>query len=119
MYTEESSFYIDYKFDIELSKLSEELENDIILQIGKSIRTLPKKDYSHQYIGGVSFIGGEPTYFMIEYLNEQKRELVLLKLTIVDVDVYLDLMNLSKTIKNDSKTIKRRRRNTTKVNNQK
>jgi hypothetical protein len=118
MYTEESSFYIDYKFDIELSKLSEELENDIILQIGKSIRILPKKDSSHQYIGGVSFIG-EPVYFMIEYINEYNREAVLLTLTIIDVDVYLDLINLSKTIKNDSKNITRRRRNTVKVDNKK
>jgi hypothetical protein len=118
MYTEETSFYIDYKFDIELSKLSEDLENEIIRQIGKSIKTLPKRNYTTQYIGGVSLIG-EPVYFMIEYINEYNREAVLMKLTITDSDTYLDLINISKTIKNDSKNIKRRRRNTVKVDNKK
>jgi hypothetical protein len=116
MSTEENEFYVDYWFDVELSRLDGALAKDIMRQLGKIMRTLPEKEDVSQVIGGVSLIG-EPVYFMVEYLNERNYEPVLEKLSIVDVDTYLDLMNLSKTIKNDPQTIKRRRRNTTKVYN--
>jgi len=118
MSTEENEFYVEYWFDVELSKLDSSLANDIMRQMGRTVRTLPKRNYVTQVIGGVSLIS-EPVYFMIEYINEHNQDTLLLKITITDVDTYLDLMNLSKTIKNDSKTIKRRRRNTVKVYNKK
>lgn len=118
MYSEEVSFYIEYWFDVQLNKLDKSVADNIMHQIGKSIRSLPKKNSSSQLIGGVCLIK-EPVYFMIEYMNEHNYDTLLLNLTITDVDTYLDLMNLSKTIKNDSKKIKRRRRNTIKVDNKK
>lgn len=113
MYTEEDEFYIEYQFDLELSRLNKRVADDIMLQVAKSVRTLPIRDGKTQLLGGVCLIG-EPTYFMVEYMNESDYYPLLLRLTITDVDTYLDLMNLSKTIKNDTKRIKARNRATTK-----
>lgn len=109
MYTEDDEFYIEYQFDVELSKLNKNVANDIMFQVAKSIRTLPIKNSITQLIGGVCLIG-EPTYFVVEYMNEKNYYPMMLKLTITDVDTYLDLMNLSKTIKNEPKRIKGRSR---------
>jgi hypothetical protein len=113
MYTEEDEFYVEYQFDLELNRLNKRVADDIMLQVAKSVRTLPIRDGKTQLLGGVCLIG-EPTYFMVEYMNESDYYPMLLRLTITDVDTYLDLMNLSKTIKNEPKRIKARNRPTTK-----
>jgi len=120
MSSEEIEWYVEYRFDMEMDKLDKPIADDIARQVYSAIRSnsLPQRDSVSQLLGGVCLIG-EPTYFMVEYMNEKNYCIILLNLTITGVDTYLDLMNLSKTLKNDSKNTNRRRRNTVKINNKK
>lgn len=118
MSTEEIEFYIEYGFDVELVKLNRNVADDILFQMSRVVEKLPKNNKKEQYIGGVSLKDNNPTYFMVEYWNAFSDPVYLMKLYIIDVDDYLDLINLNRTIKNELQRTKKRRRAKIKGDNQ-
>lgn len=117
MSSEEVEFYFDYRVDAKLNHISVALDKDITEKISKAVveNRLNKTKGVTDVIGGVSFAEKEPIYFMFEYLNEGY--ILLCDFHIVEVDTYLDLINLSKAIEYESKKIRKRSRKKVKVDN--
>ena len=118
MSLEEIEFYFDFRVDAKLNHVSVALDKDITEKISKAVigNRLNKTDGVTDVIGGVSFVEKEPIYFMLEYLNEEY--ILICDFHIVEVDTYLDLINLSKSIEYESKKIRKRSRKKVKSDNQ-
>ncbi len=99
-YTEgKSLFEVDDWFVLKLKDYPRETGMDIATQVENSIDTLPKKLGENQYIAGVSYKEEDEVYFEIEYLNQPDDIAYFMDIDVIDVDDYLDYINLNQYLK--------------------
>lgn len=99
-YTEDKLilFDIDYPFQKNIKKYSEEVIRQIVMQVVDNIQFFPKDNEFTQDVYGV-VKGKDPLFFMIEYLNEEDEIPLLVDFSEVTVDEYLDAINENKYLK--------------------
>ena len=99
-YTEEMSlFEVDDWFVLKLKDYPLETAIDIATQVENSIDALPKKLGITQYIAGVSDKEDEEVYFELEDLNQPDDIAYFMDIHHIDVDEYLDYINLNQYLK--------------------
>lgn len=99
-YTEDKLvlFDIDYPFQKNIKKYSEDIIRQIVMQVVDNIQFFPKDNEFTQDVYGV-VKGKDPLFFMIEYLNEEDEIPLLVDFSEVTVDEYLDAINENKYLK--------------------
>lgn len=99
-YTEEMSlFEVDDWFVLKLKDYPREIGIDIATQVENSIEGLPVQNGWTQRIAGVTNKELESIFFEIEYLNQPDEPVFFMDIETIDVDEYLDYINLNQYLK--------------------
>ena len=95
---ENNTYEIDEYFYGRLSTYSLEDAGNVIAQVLSVINYLPTKSGWAQEVAGV-ILKDEPIFFVVEFLHQENEIPVLVDLSYIDVDEYLDFISNQKSIK--------------------
>ncbi len=95
---ENNTYEIDEYFYGRLSTYSLEDAGNVIAQVLSVINYLPTKSGWAQEVAGV-ILKDEPIFFVVEFLHQENEIPILVDLSYIDVDEYLDFITQNKTIK--------------------
>tara|TARA_R110002020_G_scaffold70385_9_gene182676 strand:+ start:7641 stop:7982 length:342 start_codon:yes stop_codon:yes gene_type:complete len=100
-YIEESSgFEVDMEFVDRLKELPLHYSLHIAHQVDVNAPNLPEKNGWAQMVGGVVKLD-EPLFYEIEYLKQEGEIPIYISITEIDVDEYLDYINLNQILKDE------------------
>lgn len=100
-YIGDRDFEIEEFTWLELRKLSEERQVEILNQIDCNIPLMDKTNGWIQSMSGVSILHGRPLYFKFEYLNQKNEIPIFVDFEIIKVDIYLDYVLDKKIFQNE------------------
>ncbi len=96
---ENIAYDVDDWFIHQIKEIPMDHAFNIASQIVSQVKTLPEKREWSQVIAGVSHVGDEAFFFLLEYINEPNEMCVFLGVEQTDVDTYLDYIIENKVIK--------------------
>ncbi len=101
-YIEESSnFEVDMQFIDTLQDLPMNYSLRIAHQVDFNAPNLPEKNGWAQMVGGVVKLE-EPLFYEIEYLKQEGEIPIYISIKEIDVDEYLDYINLNQILKDEN-----------------
>jgi hypothetical protein len=108
-YSAAELFYeLDETFIIQIEEsLTVKQSGDLIVDIELLVPKLKKVNHKSQLLAGVLQTGGEPIYYAIRFINEERHSPYFFQFIIIDTDQYLDFYNQKKAIKNGYRDDKR------------
>ena len=99
-YIKDSGYHVEEEFLDSLNDLEDiALKIFISHHIDSTMTDYPVNKLTTYVVGGVVFHRKNPVYFAIEILRTPRKIITLTDFKLIDVNEYLDLMNLNKSIK--------------------
>lgn len=96
-----NKFEIDERFLDDMKLIGLDYSLDIAGQIDSNASMLPERDKKVQKVGGVVKFD-EPLYFEIEYYKPTQGIPIYISMKEIDVDDYLDYINLNQILKDEN-----------------
>jgi hypothetical protein len=97
---QQNNFEVDMQFIEQLKDYELHYSLNIANQVDVNAPLLPEKDGWAQKVGGVVKLD-EPLYFEIEYLKQQGDVPIYISIKEIDVDDYLDYINLNQILSDE------------------
>ena len=97
---ENNNFEVDIEFVNSLKELPLHYSLHIAHQVDINAPELPEKNGWAQKVGGVVKLD-EPLFYEVEYLKQEGEIPIYISITEIDVDEYLDYMNLNQILKDE------------------
>jgi len=100
-YIEDRDFEMDELVWLEVRKLPEKRQIDIVNQIDWNVPLLEETNGWIECISGVSILHGIPLYFKFEYLNQEDDIPIFVDFEVIKIDTYLDYVLDKKIFQNE------------------
>ena len=95
-------FEVDDWFILKLKSFPRRAGIDIATQIEESVEILPIKNGWTQKIAGVTHKEEDTIFFEVEYLNQDTEPVYFMDIHTIELDEYLDYINLNQYFKHES-----------------
>jgi len=102
-YIEEKPYEVEDDFVIALENMDPEMAMLIAIYLEDHILDLPTNDYTTHIYGGLIYYYNEPIPFVVEALKASGSYLTFTDIKFIDMNEYLDLINLNLYIKSNGK----------------